>query len=260
MENLTKQQIVLLTLLVSFVTSIATGIVTVSLMDQTPVGIPQTINRVITRTIEQASSGDATDTNSDTTATAANAVTLDPAAVATALVEKSIVQIKSGDTVTGLGVIVSKNGLIIADKSAIADLSSYVAVLQNGRQFPVDVVQSQNDGDIVFLLARLSDADKVSGLFTAATLAPAVPVLGQSVLTLSETDTTSIANGIVKQVEEGSTTDNIATSINPIDTAVGSPLFDMNGAILGIATHSLVSADGAVFYPTSVLVPIIPVK
>ena len=51
-EELSKSQIILLTLLVSFITSIATGIVTVSLMDQAPPIIAQTVNRVIERTVE----------------------------------------------------------------------------------------------------------------------------------------------------------------------------------------------------------------
>jgi len=51
-EQLTKTQIILLTLLVSFVTSIATGIVTVTLMDQAPPAITRTINRVVEKTIQ----------------------------------------------------------------------------------------------------------------------------------------------------------------------------------------------------------------
>ena len=51
MEKLNKSQIVLLTLLVSFVTLIATGVVTVSLMDQAPPAIAQTVNRIVERTV-----------------------------------------------------------------------------------------------------------------------------------------------------------------------------------------------------------------
>ena len=49
MEDLTKQQLVTLVFLVSFVTALFTGIVTVSLVQQAPAGITQTIQKVIER-------------------------------------------------------------------------------------------------------------------------------------------------------------------------------------------------------------------
>ena len=55
-EELTKSQIVLLVVLISFVTSMATGIVTVSLMDQAPTSVAQTVNRVIQQTIKEVAS------------------------------------------------------------------------------------------------------------------------------------------------------------------------------------------------------------
>lgn len=53
MDQLTKTQIVLLVSLVSFITSIATAVVTVALYEQMPSPIVQNINRVVERTIEK---------------------------------------------------------------------------------------------------------------------------------------------------------------------------------------------------------------
>ena len=52
MDNLTKTQLILLVLLVSFVTSLVTGIVSVSLVSQNTLSPIQTISRVIERVSE----------------------------------------------------------------------------------------------------------------------------------------------------------------------------------------------------------------
>ena len=51
-EDLNKQQIILLAILVAFVASIATGITVVTLMQQTPQTIATPINKIIRQTVE----------------------------------------------------------------------------------------------------------------------------------------------------------------------------------------------------------------
>ena len=51
-EDLSKSQLLLLMLLVNFITSIATGVLTVSLLDQAPATVQQTVNQIVDHTIE----------------------------------------------------------------------------------------------------------------------------------------------------------------------------------------------------------------
>lgn len=53
-EDLSKTQLLLLTILVNFVTAIATAVMTVSLLDQAPPTVTQTVNRIVERTVESA--------------------------------------------------------------------------------------------------------------------------------------------------------------------------------------------------------------
>jgi len=254
MEHLSKQQLILLALLVSFVTSLSTGIVTVSLMDQAPNGVTQTVSQVIERTIQAA-----------VPQSASVGVAIqpsDPGADAVSNVSQSIVRLESvsGDGITGLGLVVSKEGVIVADRTAIAGLGDYVAVLPGGNSLRVSVIQMQTNGDIVFLAPSIA----TSTIAFAPISFGASAKLGQSVLSLSGTSSPVVGQGIVTQAipssadPDGSGQGSISTTISVPSPTLGSPLFALDGSVLGMTTYSLSKKDGASFYPISGLKAVIP--
>lgn len=246
MEHLTKQQLILLALLVSFVTSLSTGIVTVSLMDQAPQGVTQTISQVIERTIQAAAPQDAA---------VGSATNTDPTADAVAQVSQSVVELENsqGSEVTGLGLVVSRQGVIVADRSAIAGLGDYVAVMPDGAKVPVAVVQMQASGDIVFLAPSQAST---AVAFTPIVFAVA-PRLGAAALSLSGSTTQVLGQGIVTESVAGDQ-GHISTTISPSDVMLGSPLFGADGSVSGISTNSLSEKGAAVFYPIAQLKAVIP--
>lgn len=253
MEDLTKQQIVLLTLLVSFVTSLATGIFTVTLMDQGTLGITQVVNPIIEKEV-------VTTNNSAQTATVDAALSLSQAI---AQVSKGIVRLKpangNSDSVTGIGIILSPDGLIVTDKSALAvpgeeTLGNGIsAVLPGGQEVPIKLIQSEVIGDIAFA-AILMPAGTVLSPVTSPSNASSIK-LGDKVYALSGKKTPILEDGILRQ-NASTIEDRYDTSVSSKELLPGSPLFSSNGEIIGLKTLAL--KDSGAFYPFAPLRAIAP--
>ncbi|MBI2475963.1 MAG: trypsin-like peptidase domain-containing protein [Candidatus Taylorbacteria bacterium] len=275
MEGLTKQQIVLVTLLVSFVTSVATGIVTVALMDQAPPGVTQTINRVVERTVEKV----VPNPNQAAAVVTKETVVVKEDDLVIQAVEKnakSLVSITkvSGEgeakteTFAGNGLVLSKEGLMASDSSVAAPAlddngnplqQSLKAVLADGAALPLTVVSADNATGLIFLKPTLDDKTK-NTVFIPATIADAGSLkLGQTVIALGG-EKVSVATGIVSNLSQSeqkpvsqdgaatstsksSTGQIIKTDISAPAKALGAILVNLSGDVVGIRALTAGSAD-----------------
>ena len=281
-ERLTKMQIVLLTLLVSFVTSIATGIVTVTLMDQAPPAMVQTLNRVVERTVERVVPDDSKQGAS--IITKETTVVVKEEDLITDSINKnskSVVRIyealEDGTTGTlkGLGIVVSRNGIIATDPSVIKDDSIYIVETANGNVFDSHTIETEESKPTMFLSVDVPDGDEF--VFPSVAFAKHFSLkLGQTILSLTGEKRTDVAIGIiaglieedivVENTTEGEedTTDKedettepetikvlslIKTSIDEKEVIAGSPLIDIFGEVVGISTGNQSIGKTAVFRP-----------
>ena len=197
LEHLTKHQIVLLTLLVSFVTSIATGIVTVSLVNQAPPEVQRTINQIVERTVQVAS----TPLPAVPAAVGATEKTVvvkddDLAAESIASVQKALVRIVSAqnpEVLLARGVIISPNGTAITDRAALVEsgASSFEAILYSGERVPLAMRAGTSS------IALLDVAVTPQG-FAPAKLADLSNIrLGQSVIRIGGSGADTVGPGVV---------------------------------------------------------------
>lgn len=268
MEHLTKQQLVLLTLLVSFVTSIATGIVLVSLLDQAPPAVTQTINRVVEKTIERVVQVP----NQATVVTKETVVVRADDLVVSAVEKnaKSLMRIKKvvgagesrNEIVVGLGLIMSKDGLVATDLSVLNEQydevgtpvpQSFLSFLSDDPIGEFKIVGVDAENDIVLLKIVLSE--KLKGMsFVPPTLGDAnLLKLGQTVIALGGEEKNTVATGIVasmaeRMVAEAAATstdlkkglterrvvDLLRTSSDAATTFTGTILLNLSGEVIGI--------------------------
>jgi hypothetical protein len=271
MEDLTKQQMVLLTLLVSFVTSIATGIITVALLAQAPPEVPQTVNRIIERTIERVVP-DETKTDQPTrieTITKEVTVTLKEDDLFTSAVEKNIGKIAkvfadgsaSGTKPMAIATLLSRDGVMIAERGGLlvegAFLPKYVVVFADGTTAHAetlgrDTYKETNPESIAFL-----KLDVVKNLPTPVGWTGTIdPKLGQTVAVIGgaggdEALKAAISRLNRETVGEGTSTASfiVSAETNPVLSNFyrGSAVFNLDGSIVGFVVHRV--EEGNVVLP-----------
>lgn len=239
MEDLTKTQIVLLTLLVSFITSIATGIITTSLLAEAPQGVTQTIDRVVERTIERvtpAPSGGSSSVKEITIVKEGDAIV--------ASIEgstKAIVRVKSPSNRSGveqefyaLGVVVGEGGLILTDRRDISQNDTYTVVFSDNTAHPARVVKVSDTGNLVLLKVETDEAYLSS--LSVIKLSDSDPKLGQTVIAMQGAVENAVAVGrVLSQNVEQNT---VLTDIDPITETPGGALLNLTGELIGLKSSN----------------------
>ena len=256
MDHLSKQQLILLALLVSFVTSLATGIFTVSLLSQAPQGVIQTINQVVEKTIQVASTPSA---NFGTVAITVN----DQVSTAVSNVSPSVVRLfsRDGATFLGLGLIMSDQGVIMADKSISAQVNGASATFIDGNHINLVLATAQPSALVTYLVP--DPTNTVTETYAPASFGGGGH-LGQTVLSLAGTSTPALSQGLILEtvIPAATSTDiytaHINTSIDPTTVVPGSPLFTPSGDVIGFKLSGVASFAGTAFYPISLLDNTVP--
>ena len=165
MEELNKTQLILLALLVSFVTSIATGIVTVALMDQAPPYITQTISRVIKETERIIVPAKGQYASVETIVVKeedyiVNAVDSNMSNIVTvAVLEKRKSRLgftnpddsKRNIVPIGTGFALTESGVIVFPRTILERNSELVIITRAGNHFSINIINNDDESGLVFV-------------------------------------------------------------------------------------------------------------
>jgi len=244
MEHLTKAQIVLLTLFTSFVASMATGIVVVTLMQQAPGPVLQSITNVVERTIEKI-------TPTIVEKPGKQVIIKDEDLVVAAIERntKSVVAFRvageDGTRSAGIGTIVSSDGLVLTDKGNLG--GGVLTTTVDGIAYALDVIPSDS-GTLV--LGKLTPVIPLATstpptTFVSATLGDSsVLKVGQTTIVIGGRDGKTIATGLVTNLDthivtdkdtkaETKILDSIGVSQHLAGTSNGAPIITLEGVVVG---------------------------
>jgi len=238
----------------------ATGIITVALMDQAPATITQTVSRVIQASVQQPVADP--DKGSQPVA-AAVAVPLQtpPPAPEKELDLSEVVQhflpsvVRLYDTgvagsFLGFGVLLDAQGTIVADGEILGSAKqSTIIKLADGTTYKTSVSARDAKNSLIFFTGA---ATTTPPQYAPTTLAKKAVSIGQSVVGIVGKESVRIVAGVVVT----SATDDapiIMTDINPLLIERGTPIIDKSGALVGISTASSRLTEGSAFIPASII-------
>ena len=280
LKDLNKQQLILLALLVSFITSIATGIVTVTLMDQAPPGVTQTINRVVEKTVQVVTpQGTKKETVIETVIVkeedyiveaaeknSANVVRLGTVSQSDAIHFGGFELKSTGEAVGtfkplgGSALVISSDGLAVTDKEWINTDKTHAVQTSSGMSAEVKVLGM---GDRLALLQIATSTVPQTGTSTPALPKFISPKLsesqgikiGQTTVALGLGNNLSLLLGVISRIDtvdtpqgEGkppkSVVDAFRTTMTLPLVYSGGPLLNTRGEIVGI---NIIKNDGEQF-------------
>jgi S1-C subfamily serine protease len=287
MEDLNRTQLIMLVLLVSFITSLVTGIVTVSLVEQTPSPITQTINKVIEKISpyenkEQAASlVPALIPFQNQEEAIIKAVKNVSPSVVSVVATKDISVIEEyyinpfpglmpdlqipqyrqkgtekKQVSSGTGFFISKDGLLLTNKHVVEDTKAeYSVILNDGRKLEAKVLARDPFQDIAIIKVTGDNFTPIPfGDSDSVNVGQSVIAIGNALGEFRNTVSVGIISGLHRSVTaEGSLAGpEQLQELIQTDAAInpgnsGGPLIDLSGKVIGINTAIAQSAQNIGF-------------
>ena len=274
MDELNKTQLILLVLFVSFVTSIATGITTVTLLEEAPLSVTQPINRIVRETVKVV----VPDKSSSKTVTQTIVVKEEdfvveaveknsPNTIKVGYVPKKGIAFdflgvgSAGDGAVeyaGSGFVLREDGTALLPDSLFDDSRSLVAQSLSGEtSFEIELLRrNAKTGLALVLIKPVPVSPAIEGKPVETPVTPFVSIvfadslkvkIGQTAIALGADEGLRLLLGVVSRLAPGGEQASVGDVYTTIDTDArfsGGPLLNTNAEVIGI---NIVTAGGERF-------------
>jgi S1-C subfamily serine protease len=235
LKDLNKSQLIMIAVLLSFITSIATGITTVTLMQQAPESFTVPVNRVIRQTVEKIEQVEGK-TTVQTVVVKEEDLVVDAIAKNKSAAFSIRKSLYDGEGSLGRGFVVNKEGIVVADALWVSERGSYYIKNDTG-EFKAGFLYT-DPGGFSFLKIGEPTSTSTKASFTAPTLGDLSKMkAGQKVLVLGSVISSFMFDG------------NPDMKISSNKSNAGALVLNLDGEVLGM----VISAENSSFVPISAI-------